>query len=82
MSYWVEYPRKVLARGHVLNNEEVRLMTDEIERLEAENKALRGGLQDICEGEPEWPDDDARELTWCRNRARAALAQIKGGEDG
>ncbi|QDP67016.1 MAG: hypothetical protein Unbinned3138contig1000_58 [Prokaryotic dsDNA virus sp.] len=32
-TYWVEYPREVMQRGHVLNDEEVRLMTDEIERL-------------------------------------------------
>jgi len=40
-------------------------------------KALVGALGDIFDGEPEWPDDTKKELDWCRNRARAALAQLK-----
>ena len=40
-------------------------------------KALVGALGDIFDGEPEWPDDTKKELDWCRNRARAALTQLK-----
>jgi hypothetical protein len=40
-------------------------------------KLMKGALGDIHNGEPEWPDDAAKELEWCRNRARAALAAIK-----
>ena len=39
---------------------------------DAEIKRLRGALEDIAEGEPEWPNDPAKELEWCRNRALAA----------
>ena len=38
----------------------------------AEIKRLRGALEDIAEGEPEWPNDPAKEVGWCRNRALAA----------
>jgi len=40
-------------------------------------KALVGALGDIFDSEPEWPDDTKKELDWCRNRAGAALAQLK-----
>jgi hypothetical protein len=36
-------------------------------------KILKGALGDISDGEPEWPDDDTKELQWCRNRATQAL---------
>jgi len=39
---------------------------------DAEIKRLRGALEDITEGEPEWPNDPAKELEWCRNRALTA----------
>ena len=37
-------------------------------------EALKAALADIAEGEPEWPDDPAREWQWCRKRAKEALA--------
>jgi Lar family restriction alleviation protein len=40
-------------------------------------KLMKGALGDIHDGEPEWPDDAAKELEWCRNRALAALDRIK-----
>jgi len=51
-------------------------------------EALKAALADIAEGEPEWPDDPAREWQWCRKRAKEALAPFnaaleareKGGE--
>lgn len=48
---WVKWPREVLARGHVLNDEEVRLMTDEIEaqrtRIDRQATALTASQETI-----------------------------------
>ena len=46
--------------------------------LEAKLKTAVGALGDIGDGEPEWPDDPARELAWCRKRANEAIAKING----
>ena len=54
---------------------------DRIEELEAKLAKAVGALGDIYDGEPEWPDDPEKELDWCRNRARAALAELKGSTD-
>ncbi|EDM70796.1 hypothetical protein RAZWK3B_15403 [Roseobacter sp. AzwK-3b] len=52
-------------------------------RLEAETKLAKavGALGDIYDGEPEWPDDPKKELDWCRNRARATLAELEAEKD-
>lgn len=42
--------------------------------LRCEIDRLRGALEDIHDGEPEWPDEPEKELIWCRDRARAALS--------
>ncbi|MAM24011.1 MAG: hypothetical protein CML55_01325 [Rhodobacteraceae bacterium] len=39
--YWATYPLGVMARGHVLNDEEVRLMCAALDRMELENARLR-----------------------------------------
>jgi hypothetical protein len=51
-----------------------------IEELEAKLKKAVGALGDVYDGEEEWPDDPKKELDWCRNRARAALAEIGAGQ--
>jgi len=38
--------------------------------LRAQLKAARGGLADIFDGEPQWPDKPKKELMWCRKRAK------------
>jgi hypothetical protein len=47
----------------------------EITRLRAKLRITKGALGDIADGEPEWPDDPAKELEWCRNRALAAYRE-------
>lgn len=54
------------------------LRTDDAEAKLA--KAV-GALGDIYDGEPEWPDEPEKELEWCRNRAKRALAELKGQND-
>ena len=49
-----------------------------IEELEADLAKAVGALEDIYDGEPEWPDDPKRELDWCRNRARTTHKELKG----
>jgi hypothetical protein len=51
-----------------------------IAQLEAALKSAMGALGDIHDGEPEWPDDDKKELAWCRNRAFTTIAAIKANE--
>lgn len=41
MTNWATYPLEVMARGHVLNDEEVRMMCARISALEAELAAAR-----------------------------------------
>lgn len=45
----------------------------ERDALRVQVMALKGALGDISNGVPEWPNDDAKELQWCRNRATQAL---------
>ena len=52
-----------------------------VEELEAKLKKTLGALGDIFNGEPEWPDDPDKELSWCRNRAREAYAELTGSKD-
>jgi len=51
----------------------VRDAADQIERDGREIERLVAALEDIYQGEPDWPDQPQKELDWCRNRARAAL---------
>jgi hypothetical protein len=63
-------------------------MADRIESDAEVIEALKAALADIAEGEPDWPDDPAREWQWCRKRAKETLAPFstaveareKGGE--
>jgi chromosome segregation ATPase len=49
--------------------------------VEAKLRKCVGALGDISDGEPEWPDDPQKELDWCRNRAKRAIAELKGQND-
>lgn len=62
----------------------IQNQADRIEALEARIakadallRITKGALGDIADGEPEWPDDPAKELEWCRNRALAAYREGK-----
>ena len=48
-----------------------------VAELEDAFKSAMGALGDIHDGEPEWPDDDKKELAWCRNRAFTTIAALK-----
>jgi hypothetical protein len=48
----------------------------QIEGLESALKSAMGALGDIHD-KPEWPDDDKKELAWCRNRAFTTIAALK-----
>lgn len=49
--------------------------------LENKLRKAMGALGDISDGEPEWPNEPEKELDWCRNRAKTALAELKGQDD-
>jgi len=58
-----------------------RYEEDKVRLLESKLAKAVGALGDIYDGEPEWPDDPKKELDWCRNRARATLAELRGETD-
>ena len=49
-----------------------------LDAADAQLKTAVWALTDIGDGEPEWPDEPARELDWCRDRANRTIAKIKG----
>lgn len=56
--------------------EENSLMEDEINEIDTKLAKAVGALEDISDGEPERPNDAAKELKWCRERARDTLEAI------
>ena len=56
----------------------LRYYDAKLDAADAQIKTAVWALTDIGDGEPEWPDEPARELDWCRDRANRTIAKIKG----
>ena len=56
----------------------LRYYDAKLDAADAKIKTAVWALTDIGDGEPEWPDEPARELDWCRDRANRTIAKIKG----
>ena len=56
----------------------LRYYDAKLDASDAKIKTAVWALTDIGDGEPEWPDEPARELDWCRDRANRTIAKIKG----
>jgi hypothetical protein len=88
MTDWATYPLQVMDRGHVLNDEEVRMMCAEIASLRAALVEARDtALEDAAKGAyarlyPQNPRDDWTDFAGLRAEAAvevsAAIRDMKG----